>query len=101
MLGILVLASGLNSEPVKYAIVALTAPLWIPFVRSLYRTLDDALRDEGGLFGEAPSPEKLREIDRERGPAKGALTSTPIDEHGIHVDDAQPARSGPTKPRGF
>ena len=73
------LAIALNSEPVKYAIVALSAPLWIPFFKALWHTLNDGLREEGGLLGRAPTEEQLREIERKLGPAASTLVSIPKD----------------------
>jgi hypothetical protein len=59
------LASGLNTEPVKYAILILATPLWWPFAKSLWKSLNDALREEGGLLGRAPTEEELREMQAE------------------------------------
>ena len=56
------LASGANSEAVKYAILVLATPLWWPFLKSLWRSLNEALREEGGLLGRAPTEEQLREL---------------------------------------
>jgi len=56
------LASGLNTEPVKYAILVLATPLWWPFAKSLWKSLNDALREEGGLLGRTPTEEQLREM---------------------------------------
>ena len=67
----------LNSEPVKYAILALTSPLWIPFFKALWNTLDDGLREEGGLLGHPPTEDQLLELERERGPAAATLISVP------------------------
>lgn len=71
------LGLGLNSEPVKYGLVIALAPYWLPFFRSLWRSLNDSLRDEGGLFGRAPTDEQLREIEKVHGFAADDLSSTP------------------------
>jgi hypothetical protein len=73
----ILLALGLNSEPVKYAIVALAAPLWIPFAKALWHTLNDGLREEGGLLGRPPTEEQLAELERRFGPASSSLISVP------------------------
>jgi hypothetical protein len=65
----------LNSEPVKYAVIALASPIWIPFFKALFKEFNDALRDEGGLFGVPPSKEKLAEMDRDLGKFKSPLIS--------------------------
>jgi hypothetical protein len=81
----------LNSEPVKYAIVAMAAPLWIPFARALWHTLNDGLRDEGGLLGQPPTEEQLRELEQRYGPAGASLISVPKDHHGPRM---VPGRAG-------
>jgi len=52
----------LNSEPVKYGIIFLSTPIWLPFAKALWRELNDSLRDEGGIFGAAPSAKELAKI---------------------------------------
>ena len=73
----LFLALELNSEPVKYAIVALAAPLWIPFTKALWHTLNDGLREEGGLLGQPPTEEQLAELEQRFGPAAASLINVP------------------------
>jgi hypothetical protein len=41
----------LNGELTRYLLLAVTAPLWWPFLRELYREMNAALREEGGLLG--------------------------------------------------
>lgn len=57
-------AFNFNSEPVKYLVVALTSPFWWPFVKALYEEFNDALREEGGLFGDKPNAQELERIRR-------------------------------------
>lgn len=71
------LGIALNSEPVKYGLVIALAPFWMPFFRSLWRSLNDSLREEGGLFGRAPTDEQLTEIEKAHGFAVDDLSSTP------------------------
>lgn len=71
------LALALNSEPVKYGLVILLAPYWIPFFKALWHSLNDSLREEGGLFGRAPTPEQMRDIERRHGFTADDLSSTP------------------------
>ncbi len=103
----LFLAFELNSEPVKYTILALTAPLWIPFIRALWKTLDDSLREEGGLLGEAPTEEALRELEREHGRVGESMLSEPLgsdDVLPLGANRPRPARTSGTsmgRRRGF
>lgn len=71
----------LNTEPVKYAIIALSAPVWLPFARALWREFNDSLRDEGGVFGHAPTAAELAAIERERGRFHTSLLNVTWEEH--------------------
>jgi len=71
------LALALNTEYFKYVILVLLAPFWIPFFRSLWRTLNDSLREEGGLFGRPPTDEQLKALEAQFGNPGDHLTSSP------------------------
>jgi hypothetical protein len=70
----------LNSEPVKYTLLALTAPVWLPFAKALWREINDALRDEGGLLGATPTAAELAQIERERGRFHSGMVSVTWEE---------------------
>jgi len=70
----------LNSEPVKYALLLLSLPFWLPFAKALWTALNDSLRDEGGLLGTAPTPEELAAIERKRGRFQSAMRSVSWEE---------------------
>jgi len=55
-----------NISILKYTVVIASAPIWWPFIKTIWDDLKLALREEGGLFGEAPHPRKLEEIRREK-----------------------------------
>ena len=96
------LAIQLNSEPVKYAIIILTAPFWLPFAKALWRELNDSLRDEGGLLGRAPTEQELAEMNREFGVHESALVSERWEEVGRGGRPASRARGAERdRPRGF
>ena len=101
----------LNSEPVKYALIALTAPFWWPFVRALWKELNDSLRDEGGILGQQLSRAELERVNKSQGRQESPLVSETWDEHergddapsrgarrGARASSAGPARP---RPRGF
>jgi hypothetical protein len=88
------LAIALNSEPVKYGILALTAPMWIPFFKALWHTLNDGLREEGGLLGRPPTAEQLVELERRFGPASASLISVPKDGHRGHAGRPRKGAAG-------
>jgi len=63
----------LSGELLRYLIVLLTAPIWLPFVKALWQELERALRDEGGMFGRVPSL-----AEKERIEAANALLEDPL-----------------------
>jgi len=71
----------LNSEPVKYALIALTAPFWWPFVRAMWKELNDSLRDEGGILGQQLSRAELERMNKAQGRRESPLVSETWDEH--------------------
>jgi len=100
----------LNSEPVKYVLLAITAPFWIPFFRALYDEFNNAILDEGGLFGDPPSAEQIEKIRAERAHIGEALTSELLDGVVVGGLDAGAERAAgsaggspraPKRPRGF
>ena len=51
-----------NVFALKILVLMLSAPIWIPFVKELWREFQLAMREDGGLFGPIPPPRKVREI---------------------------------------
>jgi len=94
-------AFNLNSEPVKYAAIVLASPIWMPFFKALFKEFNDALRDEGGLFGRPPSREKLAEMDRQLGRFKSPLVSELLEDAGRTRSAARPMNAPRPRRRGF
>ena len=66
----------INSEFVKLGIMAVTAPFWWPFMRELWKEMNHALSEEGGILGRPPSIEKRkRQLDY-----RSPLVSTPFQD---------------------
>ena len=65
----------LNTEAVKYTLLAVSSPLWWPFVRELWREFNDILAEEGGLFGRQPTEKEIAQIRRERADREAALVN--------------------------
>ncbi|MCY3002433.1 MAG: hypothetical protein NTV21_11575 [Planctomycetota bacterium] len=101
----------LNSEPVKYVVIALSAPVWMPFARALWKELNDSLRPEGGILGLAPSEKELEALNKAEGLHDTPLISETWEEHEGGTGPRQAARrtrssgaSAPAatpRPRGF
>lgn len=90
------LSFNINNEFFKYVVVALTSPWWLPFFKALIQDFNDALRDEGGLLGYAPTDSKLSELNRERGTYDSVLVSEPYPGAG-GVQSRSASRSTPTR----
>ena len=69
------MALHLNTEPIKYALIAATAPFWLPFVKAIFKEFNDALRDEGGLLGRAPTKAELAKLDAAHGKFESPMHS--------------------------
>ena len=79
------------TELLRLLFVALTAPLWLPVAKALWRELNDLFEEDGGLFGETPGP-----LQRERLRAERARRPSPmVHEWLAHVRaGAAPAQDG-------
>ncbi len=101
----------LNSEPVKYAVIALSAPIWLPFVRALWKELNDSLRPEGGILGLAPSQKELEALEKSQGRHDSPLISEtwaerdagtgPRQARSTRATRSAAAPSAAPRPRGF
>ena len=86
----------LNTEPIKYAVIVLSMPFWLPFFRALLREFNDALRDEGGLLGRAPTPRELKKLNA----ALGKFESPMLSERGIDVRRNAPTSTAAQRATG-
>lgn len=97
----------LNSEPVKWTLIVLSAPVWMPFFRALWKEWNDSLRDEGGMLGFAPTARELEQINRREGRHKSILINETWDEYeqsrGLSTPSPRSTatRSAAARPRGF
>lgn len=64
----------------KLLFIALLSPLWWPVARTLWNDAQDALREEGGLFGRTPSPRELARLRKERGDYQTPLLNVPFED---------------------
>jgi len=51
---------------IKGVFVLLASPLWFPLVKAVWEEFNEAMADEGGVFGRPPSPRELEKIEKER-----------------------------------
>jgi hypothetical protein len=101
-----------NKDILRWVLLLGAAPIWIPFLRILWRDFNEALREEGGLFGRAPTPRELEQIRREKLTQPDTLVSEPwvrAGEKRVSRMRSPDSRGGPRpgagpsgpRPRGF
>jgi hypothetical protein len=71
------MSAELNKNLIRYGLLIAAMPIWWPFVKTLWRDFNSALREEGGLFGTPPSGRELEEIRREKAKEPEQLVSEP------------------------
>ena len=67
----------IDKDILRWVILIGATPIWLPFLRALWRDFNRALREEGGLLGSAPGPRELEAIREERRKEPQELTSEP------------------------
>jgi len=95
--------ASLNTEIAKYTLLLISAPFWWPFLKALYAELNDALREEGGLVGRAPSAAELRKLNSSLGTYQSPLVSEEHPAAGARRSSAPTAgrrNAGATQARG-
>lgn len=88
--------SDLNKDLLRWVLLIGTAPVWWPFLRTLWRDFNDALREEGGLFGRRPSARELERIQQERSQSPPTLTHEPW----AHRETTRARRAAPPRTGG-
>jgi hypothetical protein len=86
----------LNSEFAKLGILAVLSPLWWPFLRELWKEMNDALSEEGGILGRPRSVEDEKRQQDYRSP----LVSTPFRDpvHRMRAEASSQRSSQPGTP---
>jgi hypothetical protein len=95
--------AGLNTEVFKYVLVGITFPFWMPFFRALYAELNDALAEEGGLFGRTPTAREIQIIARDPNRSRSPLVSHEFDPDGHSPRggrESAPKNAAPQRARG-
>lgn len=92
--------SELNREILRWVLLIGAAPVWWPFLRTLWRDFNSALREEGGLFGRLPSPRELERIQSELDARPQTLLSERIVRAGERRNPKLGARRPNSRARG-
>ena len=84
-----------NVTAIKILLIMLSAPIWIPFAKELWREFNLAMREDGGLFGPMPHPRKRREIQAEIEQEPPAQIHIPKGHLGIRRRPVAPPKGRP------
>ena len=90
----------------RYLIFFLTAPLWLPVLKSLWEEINWMLRDEGGVFGPPPNEREREVFQKPLSSAEDPLVEEPIltpfeRQRGARTLGARPEAKSEEEPRGF
>lgn len=69
--------SDLQNLLIKAFLVLVTAPAWWPFLKAVWEEFNEAMADEGGLFGRHPTPLELQDLERRKLGAEEPLLHEP------------------------
>ena len=86
----------LNKEILRWVLMIGSAPIWMPFLLNLWNDFNDALKEDGGLIGEPPSPSELEAIRKEKALKPEVLVNEPI----IRAGDRRHPRMGASPAAG-
>lgn len=62
----------------KLLVIAILTPAWLPVLKELYREVNEALAEEGGVFGKAPTEVEAKQIERKKRIQRTSLISVPL-----------------------
>ncbi len=96
----------LQDSNARIIIFLLTAPLWLPVLKSLWEEVNWMLRDEGGVFGQLPNDREREEFQKPLSSAEDPLVEEPIltpfeRQRGARALGARPEAKNEEEPRGF
>lgn len=92
--------SDLNKEILRWVLLIGAAPIWWPFLRTLWRDFNAALRAEGGLFGRKPGPREMARLEGDAVSRTETLVNEPLVRPGERRTVAMrtPSRSTSSRP---
>jgi hypothetical protein len=67
----------INKDILRWVLLIGAAPIWLPFLRLLWKDFNRALADEGGILGRAPTATEAERIRREKLSDPEILVSEP------------------------
>ena len=67
----------IDKDILRWVLLIGATPLWLPFLRALWRDFNHALREDGGLMGSAPGPLELERMKQEKSQYPDTMRSEP------------------------
>ncbi|MDZ4773719.1 MAG: hypothetical protein SGI72_11370 [Planctomycetota bacterium] len=68
----------IDKDLLRWVLLIGATPIWLPFIRILWRDFNHALRDEGGLIGAPPRGREAERLRAEKVFDRDRLQSEPI-----------------------
>jgi hypothetical protein len=98
----------INRDLVRWLLLIALLPIGWPFVKALWRDFNQALREEGGLFGRQPSAREVEAILEDKKKLPDTLVSEPWVKAGevrkprlrSRGAGAKPGQAPAARPRG-
>jgi len=56
----------INKDILRWVLLIAATPIWLPFLRMLWKDFNRALEEEGGIFGRPPRSDEIERIRREK-----------------------------------
>jgi hypothetical protein len=84
----------INKDILRWVLLIAATPLWLPFLRILWRDFNRALEDEGGIFGKPPPAREADRIRREKASDPEVLVSERWARRG---EQARPRMQSPSQ----
>lgn len=91
---------GINKDILRWVLLLGAMPIWLPFLRILWKDFNRALEEEGGIFGRAPNARDRERIRRERMHEPDPLVSEPWARRGEPRAPAARRHGGGPAPSG-
>lgn len=85
----------LNKEILRWVLMIGAAPIWLPFLLTLWNDFNEALKEDGGLIGEPPTAAELVIIRKEKALKPEVLVNEPIVRPGDRRTPRLGATTGP------
>lgn len=84
----------------KLMVLGISAPMWIPILKELWKEVNESLAEDGGVFGEAPDDQQAKAINLTRSREGKSMVSVLMEDRekeGGSSKRKSSARRGPTR----